>query len=77
MSAQEKQGAETAGSPSADSPAADSPDADLIPGDPQGFVPTSDFGRELLAIRRMAIANGLKELSFNEAMAELEKMRRD
>jgi hypothetical protein len=55
----------------------ESPTADFIPGDPRGIVPTSDYGRELLAIRNRAIANGMKVLSFKEAMAEVEEMRRN
>jgi hypothetical protein len=47
-------------------------EVDTAPIDPLGYVATTDFGRELLAIRRQAIANGMKLLSIDEVLAELE-----
>jgi hypothetical protein len=67
MSEQEKQAVETV----------DSTTEDFIPGDPHGIVVTTDFGRELLAIRNRAIAKGMKVLCFKEAMAVLEEIRRN
>ncbi|MDR1395440.1 MAG: hypothetical protein LBK52_04630 [Deltaproteobacteria bacterium] len=49
----------------------ESPAPDFIPGDPQGFVPTADLSRELLAIRNEAIAEGMKVLSVPEVLAEV------
>jgi hypothetical protein len=54
---------------------AESPTADFIPGDPRGFVPTTDFGRELLAIRNQAIAEGMKVLSVEEILEEVKADR--
>jgi hypothetical protein len=50
----------------------ESPTPDFLPGDLRGFVPTTDLGRELLAIRNEAIAEGMKVLSVEEALAEFE-----
>jgi hypothetical protein len=48
---------------------------DFIPGDPRGFVPTTDLGRELLALRNQAIAEGMKVRSFPEVLAEIKAFR--
>jgi hypothetical protein len=53
----------------------ESPTPDFIPGDPRGFVPTTDLGRELLALRNQAIAEGMKVLSVPEVLAEVKAFR--
>jgi hypothetical protein len=49
----------------------ESPIVDVNPEDRGDLVATTDFGRELLAIRNKAIAEGMKLCSVEEILAEL------
>lgn len=42
----------------------------------QGIVPKTDFGRDLLALRKQAIADGMKLRSAEEILTEIEESRR-
>ena len=45
-------------------------------GQGRGIVPKTDFGRELLELRRKAIADGLKVRNADEILTEIEESRR-
>lgn len=42
----------------------------------RGIVPKTDFGRELLELRRKAIADGLEVRGADDILAEIEESRR-
>jgi hypothetical protein len=42
----------------------------------RGFVPKTDFGRELLELKRKAIADGMKMRTVEEILADIEDSRR-
>jgi len=42
----------------------------------RGITPKTDFGRELLELRRKAMAEGLKERGADEILDEIEESRR-